>query len=149
MSDAVDLLFAALGATGMGDQDPEELAQLAARLVSYCLSRERSMPRATEADRYPWLATVVDDAAFVARFCEESLPMSPMPSGAIAIDRAGAETEALGFAGAGRRVLLNCARRLRLRRGAVHRVSTPLVSYVRGTVAPGASVFSAGRFWRT
>jgi hypothetical protein len=139
LSDAVDLLFAALGTAGPANQDPDALAQLALRLVAYCLSREQAMPRASETERYPWLATVGDDAAFIARLCENAMAMSLTPSGTITFDPTVAQTESFGIADSGRRLLLEGV--ARLRRATVHRVSTPLVSAIRGTIAPGTSVF--------
>jgi hypothetical protein len=139
LSDAVDLLFAALGTAGPANQDPDALAQLALRLVAYCLSREQAMPRASETERYPWLATVGDDAAFIARLCENAMAMSLTPSGTITFDPTVAQTESFGIADSGRRLLMEGV--ARLRRATVHRVSTPLVSAIRGTIAPGTSVF--------
>lgn len=139
LSDAIDLLFAALGTESAGNQDPDALAQLALRLVAYCLSREQAMPRASETERYPWLATVRDDAALIARLCESAMPMGLTPSGSITFDPTVAQTESFGIFDSGRRLLMGGVDRLR--RATVHRVSTPLVSAIRGTVAPGTSVF--------
>ncbi|MBN1170951.1 MAG: hypothetical protein JXA67_02150 [Micromonosporaceae bacterium] len=70
VSSALDLLFSLVpSATG---EESARTRAAARRLVGYCRFRERLHPGQDQVRRYPWLASVVDDEAFLDRLWAES-----------------------------------------------------------------------------
>lgn len=68
MPDAVDALYS------ITDDPP---ADFAAQAVRYCREQTALRPRGTEAQRYPWLAEVHDDRAFLDRLVDEVTDEQP------------------------------------------------------------------------
>ena len=66
IADAVDLLC-----TMMADGTLTSVADFVAAVVGYCEEKEAARPWGSERGRFPWLADVHDDGAFVDRLCAE------------------------------------------------------------------------------